>query len=104
MALDMCDEVDRFRAESSVELAIRVGIDSGPVVAGVIGHRKFSYDVWGDTVNMASRMEAHGLPACIQVTRNVYEGLCERYEFRERGTVDVKGKGPTTTYLLIGRR
>jgi guanylate cyclase len=104
MALDMRDAVDRFRAETGVELAIRVGIDSGPVVAGVIGHRKFSYDVWGDTVNMASRMEAHGLPACIQVTHNVYERLCGRYEFGERGTVEVKGKGPTTTYLLLGRR
>src|SRR5207253_2031363 len=82
--------VDRFRAEAGVELAIRVGIDSGPVVAGVIGHRKFSYDIWGDTVNMASRMEAQGLPACIQVTHNVYEQLRGRYEFRERGTVDVK--------------
>jgi adenylate cyclase len=104
MALDMCTAVDRFRAETGLELAIRVGIDSGPVVAGVIGHRKFSYDVWGNTVNMASRMEAHGLPACIQVTQNVYQRLCGRYKFRERGTVDVKGKGPTMTYLLLGRR
>jgi guanylate cyclase len=104
MALDMCDAVDRFRAETDIELAIRVGIDSGPVVAGVIGHRKFSYDVWGDTVNMASRMESHGVPGCIQVTDTVYQRLCGRYEFRERGTVEVKGKGPTTTYLLLGRR
>jgi guanylate cyclase len=104
MALDMCAAVDRFRAETGIELAIRVGIDSGPVVAGVIGHRKFSYDVWGDTVNMASRMQAHGLPACIQVTANVYERLRGRYELRERGTVDIKSKGPTTTYLLLGRR
>ena len=103
MALDMCTAVDRFRAEAGVELAIRVGIDSGPVVAGVIGHRKFSYDIWGDTVNMASRMEAQGLPACIQVTHNVYEHLRGRYEFRERGTIDVKSKGPTKTYLLLGR-
>jgi guanylate cyclase len=104
MALDMCDAVECFRAETSIELAIRVGIDSGPVVAGVIGHRKFSYDVWGDTVNMASRMEAHGVPGCIQVTHHVKERLCDRYEFRERGPVEVKGKGPTTTYLLTGRR
>jgi class 3 adenylate cyclase len=104
MALDMCDEVDRFRRQTSVELAIRVGIDSGPVVAGVIGQRKFSYDVWGDTVNMASRMETHGVASGIQVTHHVYERLRERYEFRERGTVEIKGKGPTTTYLLIGRR
>jgi len=104
MALDMCEEADRFRAETGIDLAIRVGIDSGPVVAGVIGQRKFSYDVWGDTVNMASRMESHGIPAGIQVTHEVYERLCDRYEFRGRGTVEIKGKGPTTTYLLIGRR
>jgi len=104
MALDMCSAMDRFRAETGIELTIRVGIDSGPVVAGVIGHRKFSYDVWGDTVNMASRMQEHGLPACIQVTANVYEQLRGRYEFQERGTVEVKSKGPTTTYLLLGRR
>lgn len=104
MALDMCEEVERFVAETGVDLAVRVGIDSGPVVAGVIGHRKFSYDVWGDTVNMASRMEAQGLPGRIQVTHDVHEGLCGRYELRERGTVEVKGGGPTTTYLLLGRR
>jgi adenylate cyclase len=104
MALDMCDAVQRFRSETGVDLAIRVGIDSGPVVAGVIGHRKFSYDVWGDTVNMASRMEAHGLPSSIQVTDTVCRRLRGDYELRERGTVDIRGRGPTTTYLLVGRR
>jgi adenylate cyclase len=103
MALDMCDVVERFRAESGIELAVRVGIDTGPVVAGVIGHRKFSYDVWGDTVNMASRMESHGLPGCIQITDAVHLQLSGRYECRGRGTIDVKGKGPTTTHLLLGR-
>jgi adenylate cyclase len=104
MGLDMCAAVDRFRSASGIDLAIRVGIDSGPVVAGVIGHRKFSYDVWGDTVNTASRMQTHGLPACIHVTGNVYEHLRDRYTFEERGVVDIKGKGSTTTYLLVGRR
>lgn len=103
MALDMCDAVARFRADTGIDLAIRVGIDTGPVVAGVIGHRKFSYDVWGDTVNMASRMESHGLPSCVQVTRAVHDQLSERYELRERGTIEVKSRGPTTTYLLLGR-
>ena len=103
MALDMCDVVERFRAETGIELAVRVGIDTGPAVAGVIGHRKFSYDVWGDTVNMASRMESHGLPGCIQVTEAVQVQLSGRYECRLRGTIDVKGKGPTTTYVLVGR-
>jgi class 3 adenylate cyclase len=104
MALDMCAAVDHLRADTGLDLAIRVGIDSGPVIAGVIGNRKFSYDVWGDTVNMASRMEAHGLPARIQVTHNVYERLRGSYELHARGMVEVKGKGPTATYLLVGRR
>jgi adenylate cyclase len=103
MGLDMRDVVERFRAETGIELAVRVGIDAGPVVAGVIGHRKFSYDVWGDTVNMASRMESHGLPSCIQVTSTVHQQLSGTYELRERGTISVKGAGPTPTYLLIGR-
>jgi adenylate cyclase len=104
MALDMCAAVDRFRSEAGIDLSIRVGIDCGPVVAGVIGHRKFSYDVWGDTVNMASRMQTHGLPGCIHATASVYDQLREDYTFRERGEIDIKSKGPTTTYLLVGRR
>ena len=104
MALDMCDEVERFRVDTGLDLTVRVGIDTGPVVAGVIGHRKFSYDIWGDTVNMASRMEAHGMPACIQVTQGLYLALRDDYVLHERGTVDIKGQGPTTTYLLASRR
>jgi guanylate cyclase len=104
MALDMCNEVERFRRETGIDLAIRVGIDSGPAVAGVIGRRKFSYDVWGTTVNMASRMESHGVASGIQVTQRVYERLRDRYAFRERGVIDVKGRGPTVTYLLTGVR
>ncbi|HEX5615400.1 MAG TPA: adenylate/guanylate cyclase domain-containing protein [Acidimicrobiia bacterium] len=103
MALDMCDAVARFRRDSGLDLAIRVGIASGPVVAGVIGHRKFSYDVWGDTVNVASRMESHGLPDRIHVTERVYERLRDRYELESRGTVDIKGKGPVPTYFLLRR-
>ncbi len=104
MALDLRDEVERFRDETGSALAIRVGVSSGPVVAGVIGQRKFSYDVWGDTVNTASRMEAHGIADHIQVTHDVYERLRDRYEFRAREIVEVKGKGPMATYLLLGRR
>jgi guanylate cyclase len=100
MALAMRAVVDRFNQDTASELAIRVGIACGPVTAGVIGNRKFSYDVWGDTVNMASRMESHGIAGGIQVTGRVKQALCDRYEFEERGPIDVKGKGPTTTYLL----
>jgi class 3 adenylate cyclase len=100
MALTMRDVVERYNDDTASDLAIRVGIASGPVTAGVIGNRKFSYDVWGDTVNMASRMESHGVVGGIQVTSSVMRALCDRFEFEERGVVDVKGKGPTTTYLL----
>jgi len=104
MALEMGAELARCAAESGQALEVRIGIDTGPVVAGVIGRAKFIYDLWGDTVNTASRMESHGVPGAIQVTERTYERLRERYELRQRETIDVKGKGPMTTYLLIGRR
>jgi adenylate cyclase len=83
---------------------VRIGIDTGPVVAGVIGRAKFIYDLWGDTVNTASRMESHAPPGTIQVTERTYERLRERYELVPRGTVEIKGKGQMTTYLLLSRR
>ena len=81
-------------------LAVRIGIAEGPAVAGVIGRRKFIYDLWGDTVNTASRMESHGLPGQIQVTERVAAALGPAFALRPRGTIDVKGKGPMATYLL----
>ena len=83
---------------------VRIGIDTGPVVAGVIGTKKFIYDLWGDTVNTASRMESHGIPGRIQVTAATYERLREQYLLEERYPLQVKGKGEMITYLLTGRK
>lgn len=104
LALEMGAEANDSAGEAGVPLEVRIGIDTGPVVAGVIGRAKFSYDLWGDTVNTASRMESHGVPGEIQVTERTYERLRGRYELRRRGSIEVKGKGSMTTYLLLGRR
>jgi len=104
MALDMLNEIIQFNTETGVELAIRIGINTGPVVAGVIGTHKFIYDLWGDTVNIASRMESHGLAGCIQVTATTYELLQDQYIFQQRGAIEVKGKGEMTTYMLSARK
>jgi class 3 adenylate cyclase len=81
-------------------LSLRIGINSGPVVAGIIGRRKFIYDLWGDTVNLASRMESTGVPGAIQVTRPVFERLKGQYSFEARGSIEVKGKGSVETWLF----
>lgn len=104
MALDMQRELARFNVRHGAQLSLRIGINTGPVVAGVVGTKKFIYDLWGDAVNTASRMESHGLPDAIQVTADTYAILRDKYILEERGAIEVKGKGEMTTYLLLGRK
>jgi class 3 adenylate cyclase len=102
MALQMTDVTAEYSKEMGIPLQLRIGINSGPVVAGVIGATKFIYDLWGDTVNLASRMESTGVPGRIQVTRSVYDRLHDTFDLQERGVVQVKGKGEIATWLLEG--
>lgn len=103
MALDMQAAIDEFQIKYSEQLQIRIGINTGSVVAGVIGMKKFIYDLWGDAVNVASRMESSGIPGKSQVTEATYQRLKDRYEFEKRGQVAVKGRGEMTTYWLVGK-
>jgi guanylate cyclase len=102
LALAMLDALPTVRGASG--LSLRIGIDSGPVVAGVIGRSKFGYDIWGDTVNTASRMESHAPVGSIQVTERTYRRLQDHFVLERRDAVEVKGKGEMTTYLLLGER
>ena len=105
MALDMQASIGRFRWSNDAPLSLRIGINTGgPVVAAAIGTKKFAYDVWGDAVNIASRMESQGEAGKIQVTAETYQQLKHKYLFEKRGTISVKGKGQMTTYWLSGRK
>jgi adenylate cyclase len=101
MALDMHEIIEKFSRQSQSILKARIGICTGPVIAGIIGQNKFIYDLWGDTVNTASRMESHGVPGRTQVAATTYELLRDRFQFEERGTIEVKGKGSMKTYFLF---
>jgi class 3 adenylate cyclase len=99
MALAMHDNVRNMNSEFG-HLRLRIGLQVGSVIAGVIGIRKFIYDVWGDTVNVASRLESHGSPGRTHVSEMVFERLQGRFAFEERGTIELKGRGPMNTYFL----
>jgi adenylate cyclase len=104
LALDMQEAIAQFKTPRGDSFRLRIGINTGPVVAGVIGTKKFSYDLWGDTVNVASRMESRGEPGRIQVTEKIYELLKSRYTFENRGEIFIKGIGQMQTYWLTGRQ
>jgi class 3 adenylate cyclase len=104
MALDMLNAIDTFNRRHHMNLSIRAGINSGPVVAGVIGAKKFIDDIWGDAVNIASRMESHGMTGRIQVSETTYQYLKHRYDFEDRGLIPVRGKGEMHAYLLQGKK
>jgi PAS domain S-box-containing protein len=104
MALDMQAAIAQFNTRSGKAFDIRIGINTGAVVAGVIGIKRLIYDLWGDTVNIASRMESQGIPGQIQVTSTTYQRLRDKYTFEYRGEIQVKGKGEMMTYLLTGKK
>jgi guanylate cyclase len=104
MAIEMHECARSCLGNGPRDLQLRIGIASGPVVAGVIGRRRFLYDLWGDTVNMASRMESHGVPGKIQITRTTWELVRDDFVTELRGHVEVKGKGPVEAWHLVGTR
>jgi adenylate cyclase len=104
LALDMRDVVATSAVAGQPGVELRIGINSGPVVGGVIGTKRFLYDLWGDAVNTASRMESHGTPGEIQITRATYELLKDEFVCRRRGTIAVKGKGRMETWYLVASR
>src|SRR5206468_4179820 len=104
MALGICAYLDELRAAGEDRIDFRIGMNSGPCVGGVIGLRKFVFDIWGDSVNTASRMESHGVPGRIHLSDATYELIRDEFNCEPRGTIEVKGKGPMRTWFLVGER
>lgn len=103
MALKMLDVIDKFNRRNNLRWTIRIGIHSGPLVAGIIGYKKFAYDLWGDTVNIASRLESHGEPGVPQVSSATAEKLAPKFLLEPRGMVELKNRGEMMAYRLLGR-
>lgn len=103
MGLDMLAAIDRIRRDSGVDVGIRIGIATGPVMAGVIGRKKFSYDIWGDAVNLASRLEAQSRPGRILVCARTHARLATRFDFESRGAIDIKGAGQQEVFFIAER-
>jgi adenylate cyclase len=103
MALDILLEAGDIRWPSGDPIVVRGGVASGPAVAGVIGHRKFAYDLWGDTVNLASRLQEYGEAGHVLVSESTALRLADRYDFASTQILDVKGKGATPVRVLLGR-
>ncbi|MCH7573909.1 MAG: adenylate/guanylate cyclase domain-containing protein [Candidatus Marinimicrobia bacterium] len=103
-ALAMLQVTRDFIGPDGQQIKVRIGLNTGPVVAGVIGSRKFIYDLWGDAVNIASRMETHGLPGAIQVTETTFRILDKNFNLEARGLQEIKGRGRLETYLLLGEK
>ncbi len=104
LALDMRDQLSSLPSRNGTKIQFRMGINSGPLVAGVIGKTKFHYDLWGDTVNTASRMESHGIPGEIQITKATHDLIKTDFIADARGVIAIKGKGEMATWFLRGRK
>ena len=104
MSLEMIEAIAEINRKNRTDLEIRIGMNTGPVVAGVIGRQKFSYDLWGSTVNLASRLQSAGEPGRVHVSATTYDALREHFQFTERGVFNCKGLGDVTSYFLDGHR
>ena len=104
MALDMLTYLESRTDGNAARVSFRIGIESGPAIAGVVGRKKFQYDVWGDAVNIASRMESHGLEGCVQIGRGTYDRVKDHFVCEPRGSIDVKNKGRLETWLVTGAK